>query len=76
MSKNKGFNYQHAKKALAKPLKWHGGKAYLAKKIIELMPPHLHYVEPYGGGLQVLLAKDPLDPTKFVGKKAHEQGSW
>ena len=32
---------------LSSPLKWHGGKHYLAKKIIELMPPHLHYVEPY-----------------------------
>lgn len=34
---------------VAKPLKWHGGKHYLAKRIIELMPPHLHYVEPYWG---------------------------
>lgn len=41
------------------PLKWHGGKQYLASKIIALMPPHLHYVEPYFGGGAVLLAKDP-----------------
>ena len=40
---------------LAQPLKWWGGKHYLAKKIIELMPRHLHYVEPYAGGLAVLL---------------------
>jgi DNA adenine methylase len=41
------------------PLKWHGGKHYLAKKIIALMPPHTHYVEPYFGGGSVMLAKDP-----------------
>lgn len=43
------------------PLKWHGGKSYLADWIISLMPKHLHYVEPYAGGLAVLLAKDPND---------------
>jgi DNA adenine methylase len=41
------------------PLKWHGGKHYLAGRIVGLMPPHLHYVEPFAGGLAVLLAKDP-----------------
>lgn len=41
------------------PLKWHGGKHYLAKKIIALMPPHLCYVEPYAGSLAVLLERDP-----------------
>jgi DNA adenine methylase len=44
---------------LTKPLKWHGGKDYLADRIVALMPPHLHYVEAYAGGLSVLLAKDP-----------------
>ncbi len=47
---------------LTQPLKWHGGKSYLADWIISLMPKHLHYVEPYAGGLAVLLAKDPNDP--------------
>jgi DNA adenine methylase len=32
------------------PLKWHGGKHYLAQQIVALMPPHTHYVEPYCGG--------------------------
>ena len=41
------------------PLKYHGGKHYLAPKIVALMPPHIHYVEPFAGGLAVLLAKDP-----------------
>lgn len=42
------------------PLKWHGGKAYLAKKICSLMPEHIHYVEPFFGGGAVLLAKEPV----------------
>ena len=41
----------------SKPLKWHGGKHYLAKQIVDLMPSHTHYVEPYAGGLSVLFAK-------------------
>jgi len=41
------------------PLKCHGGKCYLAKPIIDLMPPHLHYVEPYFGGGAVLFARAP-----------------
>ncbi len=45
--------------APSSPLKWHGGKHYLAKKIIALMPPHLCYVEPYAGSLAVLLERDP-----------------
>ena len=48
------------------PLKWHGGKYYLAPKIVELMPPHLHYVEPFLGGGAVLLAKDPNGVSDVV----------
>lgn len=39
------------------PLKWHGGKSYLAARIIEHFPPHVHYVEPFFGGGAVLFAK-------------------
>jgi DNA adenine methylase len=48
------------------PLKWHGGKHYLARRIVSLMPPHTHYVEPYAGGLAVLLAKDPHGVSEVV----------
>ena len=48
------------------PLKWHGGKSYLAKTIIDLMPAHMTFVEPYAGGLAVLLAKPPDWRAKFT----------
>lgn len=48
------------------PLKWHGGKYYLASRIVALMPPHVHYVEPFAGGLAVLLARDPLEQRLWV----------
>lgn len=62
------------------PLKWHGGKAYLAKRIIELMPQRvmkpnapasddpgwIHYVEPYFGGGQVLFENNPEGISEVV----------
>ena len=51
---------------LTPPLKWHGGKHYLAPKIVSLMPPHLHYVEPYFGGGSVLLFKNPEGISEVV----------
>ena len=65
---------QPGNQRIVQPLKWWGGKHYLAKKIIELMPPHLHYVEPYAGGLAVLLEKDPFDKSKYWGTRGYEQG--
>jgi DNA adenine methylase len=54
---------------LTPPLKWPGGKHYLARKIVALMPPHTHYVEPYFGGGAVLLAKDPDGISEAVNDK-------
>ena len=39
------------------PLKWHGGKSYLADWLISLMPPHTLYREPFFGGGDVLFRK-------------------
>lgn len=59
---------------LTPPLKWWGGKQYLAKEIIGMMPRHLHYVEPFFGGGAVLLTRDPSDDSLFWGSKSHERG--
>ena len=38
---------------------WPGGKRRLLSHILPLFPEHTSYVEPFGGGLAVLLAKTP-----------------
>ncbi len=44
-------------------MSWPGGKSRLLKHIIPLIPEHQCYVEPFGGGLAVFLAKkrSPLE---------------
>ena len=61
------------------PLKWHGGKWYLAPKIVALMPPHIHYVEPFAGGLESLtwqlvrgLRRRGVEVTLFAGPGSDE----
>jgi len=44
------------------PLKWYGGKFYLAPWIVDHFPAdekYTHYLEPYAGGLSVLFALPP-----------------
>ena len=49
---------------LRSPITWLGGKRYTAHHILPLLPPHLHYVEPFGGGASVLLAKPACKGTE------------
>src|SRR5262245_31977275 len=47
------------------PVKWHGGKRYLAGRIIEHFPPHRVYLEAFGGGASVLLNKPPVEVETY-----------
>lgn len=45
------------------PFPWFGGKGHpkLQKAILASLPPHKFYVEPFGGGASILLAKTPAE---------------
>ncbi len=47
------------------PVKWHGGKYYLAHRIISLFPHHRIYLEPFGGAGSVLLNKHPVEVEAY-----------
>ncbi len=72
------------------PIKTHGGKSYLAKKIVDLFPlkcvnpndpesddpGYLHYVEPYCGGLSVLFENDPHGISEVANDLNGELTNW
>ena len=41
------------------PIKSYGGKHYLTKLLLQLIPPHEVYCEPFAGGAALFWAKDP-----------------
>lgn len=47
------------------PVKWYGGKHYLAGRIIAQFPKHRIYLEPFGGGASVLLNKLPAEVETY-----------
>lgn len=54
--------------AIVAPLKWHGGKNYLATRLWEIARriPHIHRVEVFGGGLSFTLASEPDGYSEVV----------
>jgi DNA adenine methylase len=71
-----GGTLKTATRKLRPPIKRHGGKAYLARRIVALMPPHRTYVEPYLGGGSVLLNKPPAEREVAGDVDAGLMGFW
>jgi DNA adenine methylase len=47
----------YTEKKLRPPISYYGGKVYICRYILQMSPPHTTYVEPFAGGLAVLLNK-------------------
>lgn len=52
------------------PIKYHGGKSGLAKRIVSMMPPHRNYVEPFFGGGSVFFEHDSKDCCEVINDRA------
>jgi len=48
-----------AGKRLRSPIKYVGGKGRMITKLLQFIPKHHTYVEPFGGGASLLFAKEP-----------------
>ena len=46
--------------AINSPFRYAGGKFYARKLIIEHIPPHSHYIEPFAGGASIFFAKEKV----------------
>lgn len=44
-------------------LPYYGGKVKLSKQLIELIPPHKHYIEVFAGGLSMFFRKNKVEWT-------------
>jgi DNA adenine methylase len=49
------------KQAINSPFRYPGGKFYARKLILEYIPPHSCYVEPFAGGASIFFAKDKVE---------------
>lgn len=47
--------------AINSPFRYPGGKFYARKLILELIPPHTYYVEPFAGGASIFFAKPKVE---------------
>lgn len=56
---------------LRPPFKTHGGKSYLCRRIIRLMPEHEYYCEPFVGGGSVFLNK-PRAEREYDGEAIND----
>lgn len=60
----------------APPFVYYGGKQRVADRIAALMPAHTSYVEPYCGGLAVLMAKAPSKLETVNDLDGHLMNLW